>query len=176
MGKNFYILINRKDAFVEENWILADGTWDMENEWSSDSLWIMDETFVGTVNQVESMDVFPQDYNLDFLDNGDTLINADILFGRWVVSIGGVKDFSAICQFKTVQVQSAKDSVFNLYVLDTNRDTIRRVKDVYTTNRRPMVFGNAKNIKIGLESRTQKGFKINGIAFEGTVNTRSRRA
>jgi len=176
MGKKLYVLINRKDAEVQENWILADGTWDEENVWSNTALWIMDSSYIGTINQIESLNVFPQDYTNDFFDNGDTLINANILFGRWVPSMGGEKDFSAICQFKTVQVQSATGSFFNLYVLDINRDTIRRVKEVYTINRRPMVFGNVKNIKIGIESRTEKGFKINGIAFEGTVNTRSRRA
>jgi len=175
LERNLYLAIKRRGASVEENWVLADATWNIFNVWDNDSFWIFSEDDIATVNQIESMSVFPQDYTGAFLDAGDTLINANILFGKWVPSLKGEKDFSTITQFKTVQVQSEPNSSFNLYVLDTNRDTIRTVKERNTINRRPIIFGNAKNIKIGIESRTENGFKINGIAFEGNVNSRSRR-
>ena len=41
--------------------------------------------------------------------------------------------------------------------------------------RKPIIFGNAKNIKIGIENNTNLGFRINSLAYEGNVNSRSKR-
>lgn len=175
VGRRMILLIKRFDAIVQSGWILADGTWNNLNEWAEDGVWLYSNADVAKVNQVEKLDIFPQDYTGTFLDNGDTIINTNVLFGEWVVSMNQVKDISTINKFKTAQIESEPNSSFKLYVLDTNRGTIRKVEEKYTVGRKPYVGGDAKNIKIGIESETDKGFRINAYAYEGEANTRSRR-
>ena len=109
------------------------------------------------------------------MDNGDTIINADVLFGEWVASLSDKKDIGMLNKFKTVQIESEPNSSFRLYVLDTNRGTMRTVDEKYTIGRKPYIGGDAKNIKIGIMNNTDKGFRINAYSYEGEANIRSRR-
>lgn len=175
IGKKIFLLIRRYGAETQENWILAYGTWDNSNTWLMNSLWHMSNDDIDKTNQVEQLDIFPQVHTANFFDNGDTIIPVDILLGEWVVALNGNKDIGSIVQFKTVQIESEPNSSFSLYIQDTYRNTIRRVAEKYTVKRKPIVFGNTKNIKIGIENKTSLGFRINSLAYEGNVNSRSKR-
>lgn len=175
IGKKIFLLIRRYEASTQENWVLSYGTWDSSKNWLMSSVWSMSNADIGKTNQLEQIDIFPQLHASTFLDDGDTIIPVDILLGEWVVSMSGNKDIGSIVQFKTVQIESEPDSSFSLYIQDTYRNTIRRVAEKYTVKRKPIIFGNAKNIKIGIENNTNLGFRINSLAYEGNVNSRSKR-
>ena len=175
IGRSVFILIQRNSAQSALDWILATGFWDNTNEWDNDGLWNFSNADIAKVNQVEKLDIFPQSHKGTFLDNSDTIIPVNVLLGEWVVSQGGNKDIGSIVKFKTVQIESEPDSSFSLYIKDVNRDTLRKVAEKYTIKRKPLVFGDAKNIKIGIENNTEFGFRINALAYEGNVNSRSRR-
>ena len=175
IGRKMLLLIRRYDASTQDGWILADGTWDNTGEWKADGLWLYSNDDVAKVNQVEKLEIFPQDYTGTFLDNGDTIINANVLFGEWVASLSDRKDIGMSNKFKTVQIESEPNSSFRLYVLDTNRGTMRTVEEKYTIGRKPYIGGDAKNIKIGIMNNTDKGFRINAYSYEGEANIRSRR-
>ena len=170
-----FLLIRRYEAQTQENWVLAYGTWSSSNNWLMSSVWNMSNAYIGKTNQLEQIDIFPQLHTSTFLDDGDTIIPVDILLGEWVVSMSGNKDIGSIVQVKTVQIESEPDSSFSLYIQDIYRNTIRRVAEKYTVKRKPIIFGNAKNIKIGIENNTNLGFRINSLAYEGNVNSRSKR-
>jgi len=127
-------------------------------------------------NQFETMAIAPQDYNGSFYDNGTIPFKVDVNFGKWVHSsrITG-KDNRGHLLFKTVQVSSEIGSDFELYVKDLNRNTTRTIQSKYTVNRKPMVYGNAKNIEVGISSTSNKGFKINSVSYEGALSQRSRK-
>lgn len=175
IGKKLILLIARLEASVENNFILSDGFWSMDKDWLSEGIWNMTNAGINKTNQVETVDIFPQDYTGIFLDNDDTIINVNVLVGEWVVSFNGTKDIGSIVKFKTVQIESEPNSKFNLYIMDTNRNTIRKVAEKYTVKRKPMVYGDTKNIKIGIENTSQYGFRINSLAYEGELNSRSKR-
>lgn len=175
IGKKLFLLINRKDASVQDEWLIATGVWNDDEVWCDGCYWVDNAEDITTVNQVEKMDIFPQEHTETFLDNGDTVILSDILIGEWVVSSGGTKDISTRVNFLTAKIDSEDGSDFKLYILDNNRNTRREVSSKYTVGRKPFVGGDTKNIKIGIESRTENGFRIGSIAFEGRANSRSKR-
>lgn len=175
IGKKLIVLISRLSSNVESGFVVSDGTWNNDKHWIDTGIWNMTNVGIDRINQVETIDIFPQEYTGLFLDNDDTVINVDVLLGEWVVSMNGTKDVGSIVKFKTVQIESEPNSKFNLYIMDTNRNTVRKVAEKYTVKRKPMVFGDTKNIKIGIENNSNYGFRINSIAYEGELNSRSRR-
>ena len=76
---------------------------------------------------------------------------------------------------KTTQISSEPDSDFNLFIEDLKRGTTRTVKAEYTVDRKPMIYGNSKNVKVGIASLNDSGFRINTVSHEGAYTTRSKR-
>lgn len=175
MNRKLYILIERLSADTIDDWILADGTWNNDFFWYNDAVWINNKEDIDKANQLESIDIFPQDYKATFLDNSDTIIPTDVLLGEWIPSVSSKKQTGSIVEFKTVEIDSETDSSFNMYILDTNRNTRREVSEKYTIGRKPFIGGRAKDIKIGFESSTDSGFRISSVVFEGNVSSRNRR-
>jgi len=62
-----------------------------------------------------------------------------------------------------------------LRIEDIARDSNRTVKAKYTVNRKPMVYGDAKNIRLYIENDTSKGFRINTVSLEGALTKRDRK-
>ena len=77
---------------------------------------------------------------------------------------------------KKQEVNSDDGSDFSLLVEDVKRNTIREIKSKYTVDRKPMVYGDAKNIRVHIANNTDSGFRINTVSFEGSFNIRSRRS
>ena len=176
INRKLYLMIKRYDAQTIEDWVVADGTWQDDKIWLDTAVWNDDLESIDKINQVESLDIFPQDHALEnFLDNGDTLIPTNVLIGEWIPSRGGEKQIGYTTEFKTVKIDSEEGSSFNLYILDNNRGTKREVSEKYTIGRRPFVGGRAKDVKIGFENTTSTGFRISSVVFEGNINTRNRR-
>lgn len=55
---------------------------------------------------------------------------------------------------------------------DIARGTTRFIKSKYTVSRKPMVYGDAKNIRISITNAEETGFRINTVSFEGALTKR----
>jgi len=174
-GKKLHILIARKDPKAQENWVLGSGIWNGSKLWDNSKLWIGSPSSLSVTNTFDQCDIFPQDYAGEFLDDGTTLIPVEVTIGEWVFGVNDKRDIRGHLQFKTVQISSETGSSFELVVNDVNRGTERVVNSTYTVNRKPMVYGDAKNIRIGIRNSDNKGFRINTVSYEGNINRRSRR-
>jgi len=173
-GKKLNLLIARKDAKAQENWVVGSGIWNGSKLWDNSKLWIGDPSSLVTTNAFEQCAIFPQSYTEEFLDAGTTLIPVEVSIGEWVFKINGKSDIRGHLQFKTVQISSETDSSFELVINDVNRNTERVVNSTYTVNRKPMVYGDAKNMRIGIRNSDSQGFRINTVSYEGNINRRSR--
>ena len=182
-GKNLHLMLERAQNLATENWVLGTGTWSMDSVWDMSKLWVMSPASLSHTDQFEIMPIAPQDHADVFLDNvgfdvggdpTDTTIPVDVLFGEWVMSANNKKEIRGHLKFKTVQISSEADSSFELYIRDTKRDSFRKVKSEYTVDRKPMVYGDAKNIRVGVMSNNSFGFRINTVSYEGNITRRAR--
>ena len=87
----------------------------------------------------------------------------------------GIKDIRGSLKFKTVKISSQESSSFDLKIHDNIRNTDRTIAAKYTVNRNPMVYGDAKNMEIGISSESEDGFRINTVSYEGLITQRSKR-
>jgi len=180
LGKNLNILIGRLNSVASTNWIVGDGVWDNSKLWDNSLEWVMSPDSLSSQNQFEIMPIFPQNYQNQFLDDFTTVDNETIIptivkIGEWVASSGGSKDIRGHLKFKTVQISSEEGSQFDLIVEDIARNTTRQIKSKYTVNRKPMVYGDAKNIRLSISNSDSIGFRINTVSYEGSLTKRDSR-
>lgn len=180
LGRNLNIMINRDAPVAATNWVVGNGVWDNSKLWDNSQVWVMSEASLNAKDQFEISPIFPQDYTGNFLDDftsvdNETIIPTVIKIGEWVQSSGGSKDIRGHLKFKTMQISSEDDSMFDLVVQDVARDTSRTIKSKYTVNRKPMIYGDAKNIRISITNSDEKGFRINTVSYEGTLTKRDSR-
>ena len=105
-----------------------------------------------------------------------SIIPVDINIGEWVLRTGGQPNNRGTLKFKTVKISSEDDSSFRLLVNDVKRKEKWEIDSIYTVERKPMIYGDAKNVRLHILNNNDKGFNINSISFEGNFNSRSRRA
>ena len=74
-----------------------------------------------------------------------------------------------------MQITSKPDSDFKLVVQDIERDTLRVIDAPYIVGRKPMIYGQSKNIRTYIANMSSKGFAINTLSLEGNFNIRSKR-
>ena len=180
LGRNLNILINRNNAVAATDWVVGNGVWNMSKLWDNSQVWVMDEASLNAQDQFETSPIFPQEHTGQFLDDfttvdNETIIPTVIKIGEWVAASRGSKDIRGHLKFKTVQISSEEDSEFNLVVEDITRDTTRSIKSKYTVNRKPMIYGDAKNIRISITNSDEVGFRINTVSYEGTLTKRDSR-
>jgi len=180
LGKNLNILINRLNPVAVTNWIVGTGLWDMSKVWDNSQVWVMSPDSLTAQDQFEVSPIFPQDYRGQFLDDfttadNETIIPTVVKIGEWVASSGGTKDIRGHLKFKTAQISSEEGSDFSLMVEDIARGTIREIKSKYTVNRKPMIYGDAKNIRISVTNANATGFRINTVSYEGALTKRDSR-
>lgn len=174
IGKKFHIMINRKEVIAGSDWVMGTGEWRMAKPWLMTSSWIMSPDDITDLPQFEKLNIFPQDQNLVFLDNDDTIINSFVNFGEWVAGQDGNKEIRGSLKFRTIEFSSEDGSEFGLWVRDKNRDTIRTVAHKYIDGRKPSVYGDSKNIETGIVGQDDKGFRLTAVSFEGTLNRRAK--
>ena len=180
LGRNLNILIKRSHQLAATDWVIGSGIWDNSKLWNNSKLWVMDSNSLTSVNQLETSPIFPQEYTGNFLDDFTTVDNETIIptvvrLGEWVQGGKGGKDIRGHLKFKTVQISSEDSSEFNLEVEDVARLTTRTIKSKYTVNRKPMIYGDAKNIRISITNSEEKGFRINTVSYEGALTKRDSR-
>lgn len=134
----------------------------------------------GGVDQFETAPIFPQAYTDEFLDDfttegNETIIPTVVKIGEWVPGGKSGKDIRGHLKFKTVQISSEDDSKFNLVIEDVARETVRTIDSKYTVSRKPMVYGDAKNIRISITNSSTTGFRINTVSYEGALTKRDSR-
>jgi len=134
--------------------------------------WYIDGVAVSSDEAVQVIGIWTK-------ENGDeeagSIIPTYVALGEWVGSNGDKKETRGHLQFKTVQITSEDNSKFSLYIEDIKRNTLRRIDSKYTVGRKPMVYGQAENIRTFIVSQEPEGFVINTVSFEGNFNIRSRR-
>ena len=180
LGRNLNIMIERTASIAEADWVVGDGIWDNSKLWDNSLTWIMDTDSLTKVNQLETSQIFPQGHSAGFLDDstnvdGGTIIHTRIDIGEWIASDRKGKDIRGHLKFKTVQISSEEGSEFNLIVSDIARDTSRTIKSKYTVGRKPMIYGDAKNVRISIGNSLESGFRINTVSYEGSLTKRDTR-
>ena len=134
--------------------------------------WYIDGVAVSSDEAVQVIGIWTK-------ENGDeeagSIIPTYVALGEWVGSNGDKKETRGHLQFKTVQITSEDNSKFSLYIEDIKRNTLRRIDSKYTVGRKPMVYGQAENIRTFIVSQEPEGFVINTVSFEGNFVIRSRR-
>ena len=121
------------------------------------------------------MQITPLSAGSSYLDNGDTLYQSAVTMGQWVLDIAtkGIKTIRGHLQFKTVEMSSELGSEFSLVIYDTRTLRSRRVPSKYTVKKKPLVMGNAENMNIIIENRSEIGFQINSVSYEGNYVSRN---
>jgi hypothetical protein len=110
-----------------------------------------------------------------FQTDDGSLIPVTVDLGEWVLKSGGKALTSGRLSFKTAQISSEAGSSFSLVVDDIVRGTSRKIDSEYTVGRKPMIYGNSKNIRVSIANLDTSGFRINSVSFEGNYNSRSKR-
>jgi len=103
-----------------------------------------------------------------------SLIPSNVNIGEWVAKSGDKALTNGNIKMKTVQVESEEGSSFDLLIHDVSRDTIRRIKKKFTVARKPMVYGDSRNIRINITNSDTLGYRINSVALEGNYNARNK--
>lgn len=107
-------------------------------------------------------------------DIGSTIpVRVDL--GEWVFKSNGVSQTRGTLKFKTCQINSEDGSDFELEISDIKRESVRTVKSRYTVDRKPMVYGDSRNIRLAILNNSENGFRINSVSLEGNYNSRNRR-
>jgi len=104
-----------------------------------------------------------------------SIIPVIVNLGEWVVKSKGSQVTNGSLKVKTIQVNSEEDSSFSLIVNDIKRGTARVIPAKHTIDRRPMIYGDSRNIEIIIASNDDSGFRINSVALEGSLVTRNKR-
>ena len=176
LGKNFNMLITRKQSLAAENWVLGSGIWNGSKMWDGSKLWVGSPSELTSTDQFEVMNIAPKDYNGVFLDNDDTLFETVVSLGEWVYSTGTQgKDIRGHLKVKTAMITSEEGSDFNLIVDDISRNTRRVIKSKYTVGRKPMIYGDSRNIRLHIFNLKDTGFRINSVSLEGALTKRDKR-
>ncbi len=179
LGRNLNILIERNKSVEIEDWVVATGVWDNSKLWDNSQPWVMSPTSLDRTNQFETMQIAPIDYTETFYDDlgsdNETMIPTEVNFGKWIYSVNGKKDIRGHLNFKTIQISSETDSDFELFIDDLSRGDRRIVKSKYTVGRKPLVYGDAKQIEVGIRNLTSNGFRINAVSYEGALTKRDKK-
>jgi len=136
--------------------------------------WIMSEDSLDTFNQFERLAIQPKDEDGIFLDNYVTHIDARVELGEWVYGKDGNKDKRGTVQIKTVEVTTSTDSEITITVNDLQRKTHREIPSKRNKNKKPMVYGDSKRVRVGIRNEGDTGFRIEMVSFEGRVNKRAK--
>ena len=75
---------------------------------------------------------------------------------------------------KTVDVSTSAASAIKLDIVDLNRGSIREVPNDKLKGRRPMVYGDSKNVRIAIRNEGDRGFRVEMVSFESRVNKRAK--
>ena len=180
LGKNLNVLIERDASVAATDWILRTGTWDMSKHWDNSLPWVMSPSSLVKSNQFERVPIAPLSYTDVFKDNAgdsnETIIPTIVALGEWVYSTRAEgKDIRGHLKVKTAMITSEEDSIFTLRVNDIKRNTTRDIKSKYTVGRKPMIYGDAKNMRLFIESTEDTGFRINSVSLEGTLTKRDKK-
>ncbi|RKX81965.1 MAG: hypothetical protein DRP70_17080 [Spirochaetes bacterium] len=173
LGKAFHLLIDRNDAIDESDWILGSGRWNMDKVWKMAFPWIMSPATIASVPQFETMDIFPQNINETFLDNRRTSFMSFVNFGEWVTGAEGNKEIRGTLQFKTVQFSHSMGSQFDLWARNKTRGTTEVTDWKYIEGRKPPMYGDVKEVEVGIRSDKDTGFELASVSFEGNLNRRA---
>jgi hypothetical protein len=174
LGSRFHLMIDRNQASAEEDWIMGSGMWNMNKKWDMDYRWIMEPDDLISISQFETMEIVPQNQRLEFLDNGNTKIHSLIDFGEWVQGPDGNKEIRGRLLFKTVQFSAEEGSAFDMWVRDIRRKKTRTVAYRNIKGRTPMVYGDARYVRVGISANDEKGFRITAVSYEGEINRRAK--
>ncbi len=174
ISKNFYLLIDRTDAIKEEDWILSTGEWRMDQPWKMDGRWIMSPESLDNFRQFERLAIHPKDEAGLFLDNYVTNIDGYVALGEYVYGAEGNKDIRGKVQMKTIEVDMSSTSHLEIWVHDRQRLTDRTIPSKFNKKRKPMIYGDSKNIRTGFRNEGDRGFRVEMVSFESRVNKRAK--
>ncbi len=174
VSDHLYLMISRVNAIVSSDWTVGTGNWVNGYEWRNYGEWIMSPDVFELEDRFERITLTPQSENRIFLDNDRTQIACDVSLGEWVYGADGNRDYRGTLKMKTVEVIASDESKLALWVYDKQRDSLRKVTSKYTlNNRKPMVYGDSRNIKVGFNNEGIGGFRMDSISLEGNLNRRA---
>ena len=124
--------------------------------------------------QFERISIHPKWEGGIFLDNNKEKIDGYVNFGEWVYGKEGAKDFRGNLKLKTIEFATSDVSKFTLWVTDKKRLSYREVPHKYVMSRKPMVYGDSKNVKTGIRNEGITGFRIDMVSYEGNQLRRTK--
>lgn len=179
LSNKILLLVNRRHNVAMEDWVLSSGKWDMSALWDNSLVWVNEPSSLQSVDQLERMDIVPQDHTSNFIDDSghdnDTVIPALVNLGEWIPGTENKKDIDSDLRFKNINVTSEDGSSFYIDVHDSERGDVKSIPYKYTVDRKPVIYGNAKHVKIHIMNNDTSGFRINSISYEGSLNKTNRR-
>ncbi len=185
LAGHFYLLIDRSDIMKDSpRWIMngiddtpepdtsTAGKWNMSEQWNMKGIWMMTPAVYEHAVVFERMQIHPRNINLNFLDNGATKIDGYVAFGEWVYGVDGNRDPRGKLLMKTVEIYG--EGHLALWVRDNQRLSYREIESKYAMSpRKPMMYGESKNVRIGIKNEGDTGFRIDTVSLEGNVTRRA---
>lgn len=173
--KNLFIFGNRYDITVPIDEFSLVSIWNDSKTWIDETYWV-DDNILSTPS-FEKLDIDSYPIGAQFTDVGTVSYQSEVELSEWALTSSTTKqkEMRGNLLVKTIEITSADNSNFSLVVEDKERMTSRTVPAQYTVNRKPFISGNAKNMRIKLQSVGSDGFQINSISLEGQYNVRSKR-
>ena len=103
-------------------------------------------------------------------------IASDISLGEWVYGDSQkTKQISGNLKMKSCIIDAEEGSEFGLVVENIARGTSREIPAKYTVGKKPIIFGDSKNIRLHITDDSSNGFRITSLSLEGNYNARDRR-
>jgi hypothetical protein len=174
LGTSLYTMIDRINNLSPTSWILATGEWNMSGVWSMDGEWIMTPDVLEHQKQFEFIALQPINEGSRFLDNYNTPVEASVELGEWMYGADGRRSMQGTLQFRTVSCRMSDMSNLELIISNVKRGNSRLVPSKYVHGRKPLVMGNAKDMRVIIKNGEGKGFRLEGVSYEGTVTKRTR--
>lgn len=176
-GNDFYMLTKTPTGVINnDDFVIQDNIWVSQGFWHSDNIWVNNEDGLARSSEINKLDIFNSviDNNI-YLDNQVTPYTSTIDIGKITYNRTGGESRGHL-QLKTISVDSDYGE-FEFNTFDENRGVLRTINSTYTKNRKPMLYGSSKNVKISVVNKalTGIGFKVNDISIEGVWNIRSSR-
>ena len=166
-----HLLIKRIGSVTEDISVTWNGVWNDDKVWVDSSIWHDNPSTI--TDNLETIDLVPQEVTEDFTDNGSIVYGSQIKLSEYLPRSGDDVILSAKVNLKTIYVKCDPDSHFSLKIDNLNRNKSRTISEKYVLNRKPYIMGKARDVRISIEGRDDKGFRIDGYSIESAINSRS---
>jgi hypothetical protein len=176
INKHLYIMIDRDENLAATDWTVGDGFWHNDKGWKNLPFVFSPNSFASQ-DQFERINIFPISEDRIHLDGRRLEINFEgtpiegyVSFGEWVYGTEGNRDFRGILLLRTLEMRSS--GKVKVWVNDLQRASYREIPSEYAQRDKIMMYGNSKDVRVGIKNDGLVGFRVDVVSFEGTIKRR----